>query len=172
MDGELSVAMATGAEAWPQQFWFWAAAVTIWLRGVAGAYGAPRRLIRAAAREPAAAALALDLTRYRLGPGRALPIGLAPFRWPFLGAAIAYAIAQMVLGASGALILCTMIAPIVAADLLLETRIIERTTAARDTAPDHLARAAFVEGLSEALRFRTAATLIAIVATLVVLAVQ
>ena len=77
---------------WMSQFWFWVAAGLIWMRGFAGALGVSRRLIRDAAKETEAARFAFALARFRLGRGRVLPLGLAPFRWPLLGAALAYAV--------------------------------------------------------------------------------
>lgn len=155
----------SGAGAWSGQLWFWAAAILVWTRGLTGAYGVPRRLIRSAALAPEAADLALDMARYRLGRGRRLPLDLSPFRWPVLGAALAYAIVKAALGQFEALVILAMLGPIAAMDLALEPRILSALGAARPEA------ASAVEPLSEALRMRAAATLLSIVATLASLAI-
>lgn len=155
-----------GAEEWSGQVWFWIAAALIWARGVFGAYGAPRKLIKASVAAPEAAQLALDMTRYRLGRGRLLPIGLSPFRWPFLGAALAYAIVDAAFGELGPLIAFAVIAPIAAVDLLLETRVLTAIGAARD---DSSALGAFIDELRSALRRRTAAALASILLTAIFL---
>ncbi len=171
MEGET----ATGAAAWSGQLWFWTAAALFWLRAVSGAFGVPRRLIRAAATEPAAARFALDLARYRLGRGRLLPLGLGPFRWPALGALVGYAIVRAALGETEALVVAAMLAPILAVDLILETRILGAVAEARDAAAEDPssgappALGALVDRLGEALRLRRAATLVAVFLTVATL---
>lgn len=169
METESSTAAAVGAALWSGQLWFWVAAAFVWLRSVSGAYGVPRALIRAAQRgEPEAARFALDLARYRLGRGRLVPLGLGPFRWPFLGAALAYAIANAVNGSFGPLVAAALLGPVAAVDVALETRTLDKLGAARDAGGP--AFAAFAEALGEALKLRTAATIGSVTLTAAALA--
>lgn len=122
--------------------WFWIAAGLIWARAALSFYGAPRKLINEARRGTmegridgvAPAAFAYDLVRWRLGPGNPLPRGLLPLRWPLLGGAAAWCVANAVFGDAASLAALTALGPVAAATLALEPRLQAAVDAARAAA--------------------------------------
>ena len=156
--------------------WFWAFAAAVWGRAFFSVFGVPNRLAKASD-SPEAAALAYDMMRYRLGRGRLVPLGLAPFRWPMLGGAVGYALVKAAMGDFGPLILAAMLGPIFAADVGLEPRALAAIEARRSS-PDAQGRDAaeqasnFTSALEDLKRARRAATLAAAALTLIAVAIS
>lgn len=153
--------------------WFWAAAALIWARAAFSLYGAPRRLIGEARRGTAEgrteglapAAFALDLVRWRLGPGNPCPTGILPLRWPLLGGAVAWLLASAVFGDLFSLALLLALGPPLAVGLALEPRLLAATEAARADGPEAPRLAAFADTLEQAWRLRLASVAIAVLLT-------
>lgn len=149
------------------QGWFWAAAGLYWIRAALVVFGAPRRLVSAALSEPGAADFARNVVRYRLGAGSPVPIGLIPLRWPAVGALSAYLAIDAVFGNMLSLALLTGVAPIMAATLALEPRLLSAlqqpaasmASSAASGASD--APPTFPEALDQIWKARFAATLVA-----------
>lgn len=163
-----------GVELWLNQVWFWIAAGLIWFASFFSVYGAPRRLAKAAVSEPAAARLASDLVRYRLGRGRLLPLGLAPFRWPALGGGAGYALVAATQGVHAPIVILAIIGPALAFELALEPRILRavgavRAAEERDAPLDEPMRG-FAETLAEIGRLKAAVTIGSVFLTLATLA--
>lgn len=148
------------------QSWFWVTAAILWWRSGASVFGAPRRLIAEALKQPGAADYARQLVRYRLGPGHPVPRGLLPLRWPALGALTAYCALGAVYGDMLALAVLTGLMPIALSGVLLEDRMIAavegRSAGGAGGAPEQ----SFAEALDQIWKLRFAVVLIAAAATL------
>ncbi|MCI4663635.1 MAG: hypothetical protein MRY74_02835 [Neomegalonema sp.] len=163
------------AASWIAEPWFWVAASLFWGRALTSVYGAPRKLVKAAAQEPEAARLGYDMIRYRLGRGRLLPVGLSPFRWPILGAALGYAIVKAALGEGEALVIAAMLGPIFALDVLMEDRAYAAVSDLREAGGPEATEDAlktFIETIAELARARVASVVVSAVLTLAALAVM
>lgn len=153
--------------------WFWVAAALIWARAALTLCGAPLKLIGEARRGTAEgrteglapAAFALDLVRWRLGPGHPCPRGILPLRWPLLGGAGAWLLASAVFGDLLSLALLLALGPPLAAGLALEPRLMEATDAARGAGPEAPRLAGFADALEQAWRLRMASVAIAVLLT-------